>query len=89
MKRCVLLNETYMVEDIYGEMNSIQHDMWICRNSLRKYDFTDIGRKLNLNDVLTWRYYYDGGLETFSVNKTLNQEKKIFILEVIANMIRL
>lgn len=51
-------SEKFMVEDIYGDMEQIQHDMWVYRNSVLGYDYTDISRKVTLEDVLTWQYYY-------------------------------
>lgn len=54
-------SEKFKVEDIYGEMEQIQHDMWVYRNSLLGYDYSDISRKITLEDALIWRYYYDSG----------------------------
>lgn len=61
-------SEKFMVEDIYGDMEQIQHDMWVYRNSVLGYDYTDISRKVTVEDVLTWLfYYYDNGI--FNANQ--------------------
>lgn len=74
--------EKYMVEDIYGDMEQVQHNMWVYKNSLPGYDFTNIGRTLELEDVLIWKYYYDNNtsINSYSVSKPQlsDSNKKVY-----------
>lgn len=75
-------DDLYMANVIYKEMDNINQEMKLYANTLIGYDYTDIGTRLTLEDVLLWRSYYDSysiyeGLEKhIDLN---NEESKTFL----------
>lgn len=71
--------EKYVVEEIYKDIYWVQEEMEIYQYTLVEYDYQDINELVTLEDVLTWRYYYDSGsssLKPFDVAKRLNENTK-------------
>ncbi|MBQ6894617.1 MAG: S-layer homology domain-containing protein [Clostridia bacterium] len=58
-------SDEYVAKVIYKDINTVQNDMFIYGSTLIGYDYTDIGTRLRLEDVLTWRHYYD----TYKINR--------------------